>query len=131
MAGGLLPGWGLIHTLPRLIGPGRTLDFLWSGRTVAAAEAWQMGLVDRLIDDEVWEEELDRFTERLRRLPQPAVQLTKLGVQQAANLDLTTMLSVEWESQQQCWASLETAEGLRARPEGRDPMLEAAIEEED
>ncbi len=131
MSGGLLPGWGLMHILPRLIGPGRTLDFLWSHRTLGANEAWQMGLVDRLIDDEVWEEELDRFTERMRRLPQPAVQLTKLGVQQAANLDLTSMLSVEWESQQRCWTSLETSEGLRARQEGRDPELEVAIEEED
>jgi enoyl-CoA hydratase/carnithine racemase len=131
MSGGLLPGWGLMHILPRLIGPGRTLDFLWSRRTVGGLEAWQMGLVDRLIDDEVWEEELDRFTERMRRLPQPAVQLTKLGVQQAANLDLTSMLSLEWESQQQCWASRETAEGLLARQEGRDPVLEASLDEED
>ena len=131
MSGGLLPGWGLMHILPRLIGPGRTLDFLWSRRTVGAEEAWRMGLLDRLIDDQVWEEELDRFTERMRRLPQPAVQLTKLGVQQAAHLDLTSMLSLEWESQQQCWESLETAEGLRARQEGRDPELEAAPPEDD
>jgi enoyl-CoA hydratase/carnithine racemase len=131
MSGGLLPGWGLMHVLPRLIGPGRTLDFLWSHRTVGADEAWRMGLVDRLIDDQAWEEELDRFTDRMRRLPQPAVQLTKLGVQQAANLDLTSMLSVEWESQQQCWESLETAEGLRARQEGRPPILESSTTEED
>ena len=131
MSGGLLPGWGLTHVLPRLIGPGRTLDFLWSRRTIGAEEAWRIGLVDRLIDDEVWEEELDRFTERMRRLPQPAVQLTKLGVQQSAGLDLTSMLSLEWESQQQCWESLETAEGLRAMQEGRDPDLEAAPPEED
>ena len=131
MSGGLLPGWGLMHILPRLIGPGRTLDFLWSRRTIGAAEAWRIGLVDRLIDDQVWEEELDRFTDRMRRLPQPAVQLTKLGVQQASNLDLTTMLSLEWESQQQCWESLETAEGLRARQEGRDPLLESSTSEED
>ena len=90
-----------------------------------------MGLVDRLIEDEIWEEELDRFTDRMRRLPQPAVQLSKLGVQQAANLDLTSMLSVEWESQQQCWASLETSEGLRAWQEGRVPQLEVGTSEED
>ena len=131
MSGGLLPGWGLLHVLPRLIGPGRSLEYLWSGRTVGAKEAYQMGLVDRLIDDEVWEEEIDRFTDRMRRLPQPAVQLTKLGIQQAANLDLTAMLSVEWESQQQCWSSLETSEGLLAWQEGRDPQLEVSTAEED
>jgi len=131
LSGGILPGWGLTHTLPRLIGPGRTLDLLWSHRTIGAEEALQMGLVDRLISDAAWEEELDTFTDRLRRLPQPAVQLTKLATQQAGNLDFTTMLSLEWESQQQCWASLETSEGLRARREGRDPHLEASLETED
>lgn len=131
MASGLIPGWGLMHFLPRLIGPGRALDFLWSGRTIGATEAWKLGLVDRLIDDEIWEEELDRFSERMRRLPQPAVQLTKLGVQQSANLDLTSMLSLEWETQQQCWESLETTEGLKARQEGREPNLEAPTTQED
>jgi enoyl-CoA hydratase len=131
LSGGIMPGWGLTHSLPRLIGPGRTLDLMWSHRTIGAKEALKIGLVDRLISDANWEEELDTFTERLRRLPQPAVQLSKLAVQQAGNLDYTSMLSLEWESQQQCWASLETSEGLRARLEGRDPVLEASLETED
>ena len=48
LSGGISPGWGLTHTLPRLIGPGRALDLLWSRRTVGAEEAYGMGLVDRL-----------------------------------------------------------------------------------
>jgi len=132
LSGGLIPGWGLTHTLPRVIGPGRALEFLWSRRTLTGQEAWQIGIVDRLIDDAVWEEELDRFAARVRGLPQPAVHLSKLGVQQAANLDMTTMLSYEWESQQQCWTSLETGEGLRAWQEGRQPRHDATlIDEED
>jgi enoyl-CoA hydratase/carnithine racemase len=67
----------------------------------------------------------------MRRLPQPAVQLSKLGVQQSANLDLTSMMAVEWESQQRCWESLETAEGLQAWQEGRNPNLEASTGQED
>jgi len=131
MTGGLIPGWGLTHILPKLIGPGRALDFIWSHRTIGAAEAARMGLVDRVIDTMVWEQELDEYVQRLVHLPQPAVRLTKLAVEQAANLDLTTMLSVEWESQQQCWDSLETAEGLLAWQEERAPNLAAAIEADD
>ena len=131
LSAGISPGWGLTHTLPRLVGPGRSLELLWSRRTVGADEAQRMGLVDRLIDDAVWEEEIDIFTERLRRLPQPGVQLTKLAVQQAANLDFTSMLALEWESQQQCWASRETAEGLRARREGRPPELDTPLADPD
>lgn len=128
---GLLPGWGLSYSLPRLIGPGRTLELLWNRRTLAAREAFQLGLVDRLIDSEVWEEELDLLCERLRSLPQPAVQLAKLAVQQAAQLDATTMLSVDWESQQQCWASLETGESLKAHLEGRTPRFDSALSDEE
>ena len=101
MSGGLIPGWGLTHSLPHLIGRGRALDLLWSGRTFGGQEAWQIGLVDRLLDDATWEEDLDGFVQRLVHLPQPGLRLTKLAVEQAANLDLTAMLSVEWESQQQ------------------------------
>jgi len=131
MAGGLMPGWGLTHILPRLMGPGRTLEFLWSGRTLSAAEANASGMVDRIIDDNSWEEGLDEFTSRMRHLPQPAVQLTKLGVQQSNDFDFTTMLSIEWEAQQQCWTSLETAEGLRAWQENRAPILESPLENEE
>lgn len=128
---GLLPGWGLTFTLARLLGTGRALELLWNRRSVSASEAYQIGLIDRLIEADVWEEELDNLSERLRSLPQPAVQLTKLGVQQAAQLDATTMLSFDWESQQQCWASLETGEGLQARIEGRVPRFDAPVADEE
>lgn len=126
MSGGLVAGWGLNLTLPRLLGPGRALEFLWSSRTVAAPEALQMGLIDRLLPDDQWEQELFALTQRLSQIPQPAVHLTKLAVQQSTVLDLTSMLALEWESQQQCWDSDETSEGLRAWREGRVPHLEAA-----
>lgn len=124
LAGGLLPGWGLTHTLPRLIGGSRALEFLWSGRTMDAAEARQLGLVDRLVAPERWEETIEELIVRMRSLPQPVVQLTKLGVQQAATLDATTMLSFDWEGQQQCWVSRETAEGLKAVSEGQVPRFD-------
>ena len=41
------------------------------------------------------------------------------------------MLSLEWEGQQQCWESLETTEGLRAWQEGRDPVLDSPVDEEE
>ncbi len=131
MTTGVIANWGLTHTLPQLIGPGRSLDFLWSHRTIGGEEAARIGLVDRLIDDAAWEQEIDAYIQQLVQLPQPAVRLTKLAVEQANTMDFTTMLSVEWESQQQCWDSLETAEGLAAWRENRPPILAVSIEDED
>lgn len=131
MSGGLVAGWGLHLTLPRLLGPGRALEFLWSHRTLSASEAERIGLVDRVLPEDQWEQELFTLTRRLSRIPQPAVHLTKLAVQQAPALDLTSMLAMEWESQQQCWESDETGEGLNAMSEGREPRLEAATGPDD
>ena len=57
-----------------------------------------------------------------------AIQLCEL---EPNLLDMTAMLDYEWESQQQCWLSRETAEGLRAWQEGRDPELDAPTAAED
>lgn len=131
LSSGLFPDWGLTYTLPRLMGPGRTLDFLWSRRTLAAAEAAACGLVDRVVDDAVWEETLLEYLDRLASLPQPGVQLVKLATQQAAQFDLTSMLDFEFEGQQHCWESNETNEGLAAHGEGRRPNFDILAAEEE
>ncbi len=46
---GLIPGYGGTQRLARLVGKGRALDLLLTGRTVDAAEALAMGLVNRVV----------------------------------------------------------------------------------
>ena len=131
MSRGLLPDWGLSFTLPRLLGPGRTLDLLWSGRTLDAGEAERIGLVDRLLDDEAWEEDVAAYAERLSRLPQPAVHLLKLASQEGTQLDMTSMLSYEYEAQHRCWEGHETKEGMAAYLAGRSPNFAPAQAEDE
>ena len=46
---GLVAEHGLSWMLPRLVGPAKALDLLWSARRVDAREAERLGLVDRLV----------------------------------------------------------------------------------
>lgn len=46
---GLIAEWGSAWLLPRLVGPAHALDLLFSSRVVAADEALQIGLVNRVV----------------------------------------------------------------------------------
>jgi 3-hydroxyacyl-CoA dehydrogenase/enoyl-CoA hydratase/3-hydroxybutyryl-CoA epimerase len=48
---GLVPAWGAINALPRLIGPADALDLLLSGRSIGYLSARSLGIVDRLASE--------------------------------------------------------------------------------
>ena len=52
---GLLPGAGGTQRLPRLVGVSAALDMMTSGNPVGASEAASLGLVDKLVDDDLLE----------------------------------------------------------------------------
>jgi enoyl-CoA hydratase len=46
---GIIPGYGGSQRLPRLIGPGPALEMLLTGDQISAAEAYRVGLVNRVV----------------------------------------------------------------------------------
>jgi len=48
---GLIPGYGGTQRLPRLVGEGRAMEMIMTGRSVDAVEAHEIGLVNCLVDD--------------------------------------------------------------------------------
>ncbi|HVR30737.1 MAG TPA: enoyl-CoA hydratase-related protein, partial [Thermoanaerobaculia bacterium] len=62
---GLIAEHGSSWILPRLIGPSRALDILWSGRKFDAAEADRLGLLNRLLPHDALLPESVRYIEEL------------------------------------------------------------------
>ncbi len=49
---GVLPGLGSTHHLPRLVGIGKASELVLSGAKLSAEEAYEIGLVQRVVDDD-------------------------------------------------------------------------------
>lgn len=74
---GLPPEWGSSYLLWRQIGWSRTLDVLLTDRTLDADEALMMGLVNRVVPDEVLDDEAQGLAEQLAGLPPGTAETTK------------------------------------------------------
>jgi enoyl-CoA hydratase/carnithine racemase len=92
---GIIPGAGGTQRLPRLIGPSRAKDLIYSGRHVPAAEALAIGLVDRVVPDaEVYQAARD-WAATFTGGPTVALRAAKQAVDQGLEVDLDTGLEIE------------------------------------
>lgn len=120
---GLIPGYGGTQRLPRLIGEGRALDMIMSGRTVAADEGERIGLVNR-IDNEGSPLEIGRrFMEPYLRHSLCALYFAREAVQRGAGLGITDGLRIERDLSTLAYRTRDAAEGLHAFVEKRPPIF--------
>ena len=90
---GLIPGYGGTQRLPRLIGTGRALDLIFTGRHVEAEEALELGIVNRVAEDALSEAKT-LATTILKNAP-VALGLAKEAVYRGFDLSLAQSFEIE------------------------------------
>ena len=92
---GVIPGAGGTQRLPRLVGPARAKDIVFTGRFVGAAEALAIGLVDRVVPDaDVYQAARD-LVARYASGPAIALRAAKQAIDEGLEVDLDTGLEIE------------------------------------
>jgi enoyl-CoA hydratase len=78
--------WGVPHVdggtvrLPQVVGLGRALDLILTGRGVPADEAYEMGLVNRLVPDGTARKVAEQLAREIAGLPQACLRSDRASV---------------------------------------------------
>jgi cyclohexa-1,5-dienecarbonyl-CoA hydratase len=112
---GIIPGAGGTQRLPRLVGPSRAKDIIYTGRFVKADEAERIGLVDRVVPEgeDVYQAALDA-ARALADGPTVALRAAKVAINDGARSDFATGMVVEREVFADLFATEDQKEGMRA-----------------
>ena len=81
--------------LPRLIGQGRALDMILTGRPVGAAEALSFGLADRVVQDGRAREEAEQLAAGIARFPALCMRTDRASAYAAWDQPLAEALPAE------------------------------------
>jgi enoyl-CoA hydratase/carnithine racemase len=120
---GLLPGTGGTQRLPRLIGRGRALELMTTGRTVTPAEAERLGMVDRLVPAGEFDQAVADLAASLAGGAPLAVAAITRAVNDGLDRPLPDALDRELEELAALFASEDAREGMTAFTEKRPPKF--------
>lgn len=118
---GIIPGWGGSQRLPRLIGKTRALEMMLTGEPLPAAEAWRLGLVNRVVPREEVLAEARALAAKLALGAPIAMREILRAVNQGLDTSLEAGLQIEKEGSKVCFGSEDAAEGRAAFFEKRPP----------
>ncbi|HWU09302.1 MAG TPA: enoyl-CoA hydratase-related protein [Streptomyces sp.] len=92
---GVIPGAGGTQRLPRLVGPARAKDLIFTGRHVGAEEALAIGLVDSVVPAGEVYAAAAAMAARYAEGPALALRAAKQAVDSGLETDLATGLEIE------------------------------------
>jgi 2-(1,2-epoxy-1,2-dihydrophenyl)acetyl-CoA isomerase len=102
---GLGPDWGGSYFLPRLVGPSRALELLFSARMVPAAEALTLGLFDRVVPADRLTTEAQTLAAAWATFPALALRRAKEAIYRSTYATLLEMLDHEIDMQHELFAT--------------------------
>jgi enoyl-CoA hydratase len=105
--------------LPRIVGLGRALDMILTGRPVGGEEALRIGLADRLVEDGESRAAAEALAAELARFPQLCLRSDRLSAYEQLGRELEEALRSEYRHGIATVQSGETREGATRFAEGK------------
>lgn len=121
---GLVAENGISWVLPRLVGPNRALDLLWSARRIDAQEAYRIGFADRLVARERLLDEAKAYIRDLATNVSPySIKMMKTQVYQDLSLPFDTACREAYRFVCEGFGHPDLKEGVASFLENRPPRF--------
>ncbi len=121
---GIFPGAGGLVRLPRLIGPANAKEMIYTGRQVPASEAFEFGLVDRLVAPNDVLPVARRLAEEIAANAPLAIRAVKRALWESEGLPERAAHKIVQQHRRSLDDTRDYAEGLTAFAERRKPNFE-------
>lgn len=118
---GIFPGAGGTQRLSRMIGITRAKELILTGEPILAEEAYQLGLLNRVVPVDNLLVEAKAFAKRFQKAPLFAVEMAKAVMDIGSNMGLKEALEMERLGFSILYSTRDQTEGLRAFLEKRSP----------
>ncbi len=110
--------------LPRLIGPGKALDLLWSARKFTGDEAYELGVVERLVDTGSAVQAATDYIRELAAVASPtSFKIIKAQVYRHLNMELAEAMKESNSLMAESLKREDFQEGVRSFIEKRPPSF--------
>jgi enoyl-CoA hydratase/carnithine racemase len=119
---GLMPDLTGTQMLPRLVGPAKAKELIFTAAQIDADEALRIGVINRIVADDELEAAAATLAEQLAAQPPLAIAGAKRAVDAGAHLPLREALRFEHRGQAACVASRDFTEAIAATAERRPPV---------
>ena len=111
---GILPGGGGTQRLSRLIGSSRALDLILHAKLLKPLEAYNLGIINKLLTEEKFKEELDEYCEDLVNRAPIALSQVKKIIHQGLEMTLEDSLLLEQKAFDVTMNSKDAARAMRS-----------------
>lgn len=118
----IIPGAGGTQRLPRLVGKGKAKELIFTGKRIGAAEAVEIGLVNKVCASEVLIDTCRQMASEICETGPVAIEQAKYAINYGMETDLSTGLAIESNAYWVCIPTEDRLEGLAAFREKRKPV---------
>ena len=111
---GIIPGFSGTQRLSRLVGTGKAKELIFTGEVINAAEAYRIGLINKITSPEMLEEETQKMAQMIASRAPLAVQYAKKAINRGVDTDIESGIAIEVELFARCFTTEDQKKGMQA-----------------